>query len=294
MKRRIESSTSRTAEMTCLSRACSALESNTYYKSGDHIAPLLLPAGLKPLLRLSLARKFFTKVAAPKGIYEYVIARTKYIDAACKQALSEQVDQVLIFGAGFDTRALRFQKDMGHANVFELDVPVTQHAKIEQYRKRHVAIPANLTFIPIDFDKESLSVKLDEVGFDKGRKSLFILEGLVMYLQPESVSLTFQTIQEYAGRESVIVFDVIYASVLRHEGNSYGETGIVHTVSDAGERWNFGIEKGKIDQFLHNYGMRRVNHRDAKDLEHDYFCTPEGNVIARVNGTHLLVTAKRQ
>jgi len=151
MKRRIESTTSRTAEMTCVSRACSVLETNPYYMSDDNIAPLLLPSGLRPFLHISLVRRLFTKVAAPKGIYEYVIVRTKYIDAVFKQALVEQFDQILIFGAGFDTRALRFQDAMGNTNVFELDVPLTQQAKIGQYEKRHLAIPENLTFIAIDF-----------------------------------------------------------------------------------------------------------------------------------------------
>jgi len=130
--------------------------------SDDNIAPLLLPSGLRPFLHISLVRRLFTKVAAPKGIYEYVIVRTKYIDAVFKQALVEQFDQILIFGAGFDTRALRFQDAMGNTNVFELDVPLTQQAKIGQYEKRHLAIPENLTFIAIDFDKESLSTKLNE------------------------------------------------------------------------------------------------------------------------------------
>jgi len=294
LKRRIESTTSRTAEMTCLSRACSAFETNRYYKSDDHIAPLLLPSGLKPLLHVSLARKLFTKVAAPKGIYEYVIARTKYIDAVFKQALADQFDQVLIFGAGFDTRAIRFQDKMGSTRVFELDVPVTQQAKIGQYQKRHVAVPPNLKFVAIDFDKESLPVKLDEAGFCKPRRSLFILEGLVMYLQPESVHETFQTIRDYAGNGSRVVFDYIYASVLRKEGIYYGETGIEQTVSGAGEQWHFGIEKGQIEQFLARYAMQLIDHKDAKDLEKAYFTDSNGKVIGRINGTHCLVTAEKQ
>jgi methyltransferase (TIGR00027 family) len=294
MKRRIESTTSRTAEMTCVSRACSALETNHNYKSDDHIAPLLLPSGLKPFLHVSLGRKLFTKVAAPKGIYEYVIARTKYIDAVYKQALAEQFDQVLIFGAGFDTRALRFQDVMGNTRAFELDVPVTQQAKIGQYQKRHLAIPQNLTFIAIDFDKEALSMKLDEAGFYKHRRSLFILEGLTMYLQPESVDATFQTIREYVGKGSLVVFDYVYASVLRNEGIYYGETGIAQTVSSAGEQWQFGIEKGEIEQFLARYAMQLIDHSVAQDLEKAYFSDANGKIIGRVNGTHCLVTAEKR
>ena len=294
MKRRIESSTSRTAEMTCLSRACSALETDHHYKSDDHIAPLLLPSGLKPFLHISLARRLFTKVAAPKGIYEYVIARTKYIDAVFKQALAEQFDQVLIFGAGFDTRALRFQDAMGNTRVFELDVPVTQQAKIGQYQKRHLAIPPSLTFIAIDFDKESLPMKLNEAGFLKHQQSLFVLEGLVMYLQPESVEATFQIIGDYARKGSWVVFDYIYASVLRKERIHYGETGIVQTVSGAGEQWHFGIEKGQIEQFLARYEMQLIDHKDAKDLEQAYFTDSNGKTMGRVNGTHCLVTAEKR
>jgi methyltransferase (TIGR00027 family) len=293
LKRRIESTTSRTAEMTCLSRASSALETSSYYKSGDYIAPLLLPSGIKPLLHIPLVRRLFTGMVAPKGIYEYVIARTKYIDAVFGQAAAESFDQILIFGAGFDTRALRFQDAMRNTRIFELDVAITQRAKIRQYQKRHLAVPPNVTFLAIDFDKETLSLKLDEAGFRKQQRSLFVLEGVLMYLQPGSVHTTFQTIQDYAGRRSWVVFDYIYASVLRNEGIYYGETGIARTVSGAGEQWHFGIEKGEIERFLATYDLRLINHKDAQDLEMAYFSDSDGRVIGRVNGTHCIVTSEK-
>ena len=119
---------------------------------------------------------------APAGVYEYVIARTKYIDAAFEKALAERFDQILLFGAGFDTRALRFHEKARHTRVFELDAPLTQQAKIRQYGRRNLCIPSNVVFIAIDFDRESLPHKLDVAGFQIGRRSLFILEGLLMYL----------------------------------------------------------------------------------------------------------------
>ena len=209
-----------------------------------------------------------------------------------QQALEEGVDQILIFGAGFDTRALRFQDLLGNTRVFELDVPVTQQAKIGQYHKRHLAIPANLTFIAIDFDKEALSAKLDDAKFGKHRRSLFILEGLVMYLQPESVDETFRVIQEYAGKGSWVVFDYIFASVLRKEGSYYGEAGIEQTVSDADEQWQFGFENGQVEQYLAKYAMQLTDHKDAKDLERTYFTNNQGKIVGRLNGTHCLVTAR--
>lgn len=293
MKRRIELTTSRTAEMICLTRACSTLETDPHYKSDDYIAPLLLPSVLQPLLYISLVRRLFARVVAPKGIYEYVIARTKYIDAVFRKALAEYIDQILICGAGFDTRAIRFQNITGNTKVFELDVPITQQAKIGQFQKRRVSVPQNLNFIAIDFDKESLSTKLGEAGFSRQRRSLFILEGLMMYLQPESVDETFHTIEDYAGKGSWVVFDYIYASVLRNEDTYYGETEIAQSVSGAGEQWQFGIEKGEIEQFLARFSMRLVDHKDAQDLERAYFSESNGKIIGRVNGTHSLVIAEK-
>lgn len=280
--------------MTCLSRAASVFETDSHYKSDDYIAPLLLPVYFKPLLQIPLTRKIFCRMIAPKGIYEYVIVRTKYIDTVFEQALAEQFDQILIFGAGFDTRALRFHHNTQNTQLFELDVPVTQQAKIGQYKKRHLLVPSNVTFIGIDFDKESLPVKLDEAGFRKQQRSLFVLEGLLMYLQPESVQATFQTIQNYAGKSSWVVFDYVHASVLRKEGIYYGESEIVETVSSAGEQWCFGIERGEVEQFLSAYELKLINHKDAKELEKEYFSDADGEVIGKVNDTHCLVTAEKR
>jgi O-methyltransferase involved in polyketide biosynthesis len=118
IKKRIESKTSRTAEMTCLSRAASSLETNDHYHSGDHLAVSLLPAFARVLIHIPVCRRFFVRILAPRGVYEYVIARTKYVDAAFEKALTERFDQILLFGAGFDTRALRFHSEAEHTGIF--------------------------------------------------------------------------------------------------------------------------------------------------------------------------------
>ncbi len=303
VKRRIESTTSRTAEWVCMSRAMSSLETESCYKSDDHIALLLLPAVIRLLISIPPIRRFFVKKMPAKGIYEYVIARTKYIDGVFREALAQGFDQILIFGAGFDTRAVRFSNDAAKAKIFELDVPSTQNAKIGQYRKRNLRLPSNLCFVPINFDKESLPDKLESAGFQKEKRSLFILEGLLMYLQSESVDQTFRVIQSFAGKESEIVFDFVYASVLRGEDLYQDERGISETVARAGEKWSFGIEKGAVEDFLARYNMKPLDQKDAPGLEAMYFpeCRARGarsksasGTAGLVNGTHCLVRAKTE
>lgn len=255
------------------------------------MALLLVPTFMRLLLHIRLVRRFYRQVLAPKGIYEYTIARTKYVDAVFQASLAEGFDQVLIFGAGFDTRALRFQTESGNTRIFELDAPITQEAKLAQYANRGLSIPANVTFISIDFDRESLPDKLEEAGFGKGARSLFVLEGLLMYLQPESVDETFKVIEEFAGEGSEVVFDYVLASVLRQAGSSYGEREIVNSVVKAGERWYFGIEEGELEGFLKKYGFSVTEHQDAHDLERQHFTERSGEIVGRVNGTHCLVRA---
>jgi len=291
VKRRIESDTSRTAQMTCISRAISFLETNSWYKSDDYISVRLLPYLMRFLIRFTSFRRLISRKIAPKGMYEYVIARTKYIDAVFRQVLSRQFNQILILGAGFDTRALRFHHEAGATRMFELDVPITQNAKINQYRKRGLTIPPNLTFISIDFDKELLSTKLKEAGFAAGVRSLFILEGLLMYLQPESVDDLFRAIHEFSGAGSEVVFDSVYTSVLRHENLFFGEEDVVKTVSKAGEKWQFGIEKNGIEDYLKTRGFALIESLDADVLEQRYFRDGNGSIVGKINGTHCLVRA---
>jgi methyltransferase (TIGR00027 family) len=257
------------------------------------LVPTFLKLFLKFVAHVPFIRKFYGRVLAPKGIYEYTIARTKYIDAIFKEILAEGFDQILIFGAGFDTRALRFQTEAGDTRIFELDVQITQEAKLGQYEKRGLSIPANVEFISIDFDKEPPSDKLEDAGFVRDGRSLFVLEGLLMYLKPESVDETFKVIERFAGEDSEVVFDYVRASVLRQEGSCYGEKDIVKSVAKAGERWYFGLEDGELERFLKKYGLRVNEHKDAQELERMYFTDASGEIVGRVNGTHCLVRAEK-
>ncbi|MBN1847535.1 MAG: class I SAM-dependent methyltransferase [Deltaproteobacteria bacterium] len=292
--KRIERTTSRTAAMTCSSRAASFLETNPHYHCNDDIAVKILPHFLRLLFYMPVLRRYFLRILAPMGIFEYVIARTKYIDEVYEKALIEGFDQILIFGAGYDSRALRFRAMAQRTRIFELDEPHTQTAKIRQFQKRGLSIPSNVHFISIDLEKESLRQKLDSGGFEKSKKTLFILEGVLMYLISDAVHDTFETIQAYAGSGSRAVFDYIRASVLRHENMLYGEPGIVKAVSKAGEKWQFGFEPDEVDPFAEGYGFNVTDHKCVHDLEKAYFQDEDGQLAGRVNGTHCIVTLDKR
>lgn len=233
------------------------------------------------------------RVIFPQGIYEWVIARTKYIDDMFIRASSKGFSQVLLFGAGFDTRSIRFQSELQGAKFFELDAPTTQNAKIEQYRKRGIPVPNSVVFVPINFEKESAADRLQDSGFCKGLKSLVIMEGVLQYLKREAAHATLQIIKDQVGKGSWLIFDYAYESVLRGDGKLYGEDRMTKGIAKFGESWQFGLEEHDVEAFLEKYGFRVLDRKSPKDLEETYFRNENGIVIGRVNGTQSIIMAEK-
>ena len=292
MKRRIEEKTSRTAEMTCSSRAASYYEENPCYRSADHVATLLVPWFVKYMSKSGFLRKLFMAKFAPKGVYEYVIARTKYMDHVFSEAVDRGFEQVLIFGAGFDTRSIRLLRGDSNVKVFEVDAEVTQKAKLGRFDEVGVPIPDNTTYIAIDFLKDDPMERLMTNGFQRGKRCLFILEGLLMYLDADAVDDTFRLIHDLSGEGSRVVFDYIYSSVLSHEERYFGERELLKNVSGAGEPWTFGFEEGKVGKYLKEHGFKIEEECNAEILEKRYFTSYDGALLGRVNGTHSIVLAE--
>ena len=289
--RRIESKSSRTAGFICMYRAASYLEKNKFYQSNDYIAPKLLPGLIKFLVSNKLIN--FRWPFFPKGIYEYVIARTKYIDDIFKKSIEKGIEQILLFGAGFDTRAVRFSDINTNTKIFELDTIHTQTAKIEQFEKRNISIPKNTIFISIDFNIDSVSEKLVSNGFMQNKTTLFIMEGIIQYLKVEAVDELFKLIYELSAPGSRAVFDYIYASVLRKENIYYGEKNIYKKVNSAREPWLFGIEKGDIEAFVRKYKFNLIQDLNPEALEKMFFSNKEGHIVGKINGTHCIAYIKK-
>ena len=290
-KRRIETQSSRTAAYTCFSRGCATREKDPRFRGPDTMAEIMFPTLARLALNVAPLRKFLMRQMFPPGIHEYVLARTKVLDVVFIDALEAHFVQIVLLGAGFDTRALRFAHKNQGTKVFELDVATTQQPKVDILRREKVPLPKELTFVSIDFNKDDLFETLSRAGYQEGQKSLFLWEGVTMYLSVQAVDSTLDFIRRHAAPGSQVAFDYIYASVLRHENRYYGEQDIVETVSKAGEGWTFGVEEGTIETFLAARGFEIVAHHTPPELEKQYLTTEDGTLHGRVNGTHCLIVA---
>jgi methyltransferase (TIGR00027 family) len=287
---RIETKPSQTASIMCMARAVAYKDKRECFNGPDDIAYLMVPPFLRLLIKSRYLFKPFSRLLFAKGLLEYVNARTKYMDAAFVEALKEGFAQVVIFGAGFDSRALRFNELNLGTTVFELDAPLTQRQKQEAYRKKKLTAPGSLVFVPIDFNKETLQNKLSQAGFASGKKTLYLLEGVTMYLPPQAIEGTFRFIADSAGDGSMAVFDYIYAGVLRGESRYYGEEGMAEKAKKVGETWLFGLEEDEAERFLGRYRFTLRDNSGAAQLEERFFKDSMGEIVGKINGTHAICT----
>ena len=132
--------------------------------------------------------------------------------------------------------------------------------------------------------------KLDQAGFHTDRKNLYILEGVLMYLDSQAVQETFHIMATFAGSGSRIVFDYIQASVLRRENRLFGAAELFKSVSKSGGPWRFGLEPDEIDTFAASYGFEVLHHLGASELEAASFQNTDGRRVRPVNAAHCLAT----
>ena len=284
----IDQQPSKTAGFICFFRACANKEKNEKIRSPDHLARIFFKGSDSLLLKFHRITLSIARMRVP-GTYEYVIARTKFFDDVFKQALVENYPQIVFLGAGYDTRPYRFKEYVEQTEIFELDVSTTQQIKRQCLEKSKIPIPRQLHFVPINFNKEDLGEVLSEAGFRTNKKALFIWEGVTEYLTPEAVDSTLNFISKNSG--NTVAFNYIYKSIIDGTRDYSGSKEIVKATSKSKEPYQFGIEEGKIEQFLNERGFELVSHYTAEELEKEYLTTDDGSPFGKISGYVCLVIA---
>lgn len=212
----------------------------------------------------------YAEIRGP-GVNGFLVARDRYIDDVLQSCLDGGLQQLAILGAGFDSRAYRFEALKDRVKVFEVDHETTQKDKLVRLEKIIGKQPQHVTYVPIDFNTQSLEQRLCESGYDPSLKTLFIWQGVSMYLTPEAVDATLAFVARYSAPGSSIVFDYIYRSVLEGRQKHGEVSGMRRYRFMTGEGLTFGIEEGTIEEFLKQRGFRSVKDVGAEYLKKTYF-----------------------
>jgi methyltransferase (TIGR00027 family) len=203
------------------------------------------------------------------GVIGFLAARCRYIDDYLQTCLEAGLDQLVILGAGLDSRAYRFEQLKGRVKVFEVDHPATQQVKLGKLEKIFGGLPEHVTYVPVDFDEETLH-KLFDFGYSQQMKTLFIWEGVVYYLTAEAVDQTLGFVLENSGSGSSIIFDYVYASALTAAHKREEIVRMQRTKRYTGEGLVFGIEEGQVEEFLCVRGYTQILNVTSEDLKRLY------------------------
>lgn len=245
---------SRTAEHVALFRALETRRRDRLF-ADDH-AIRFLSARYRWLVRAAAVPPVGQGIARlidhryPGGPRTSAVARTRLIDDLLAEA---RPDQVLLLGAGYDSRAHRVP---GMPPTYEVDHPATQRVK-----RQRIADRPHVHYVPVDLNTESLASALD--GFP-ARRTAVIWEGVTNYLTAPAVDATFRDLTMIVASGSTIIFTYVDGAALG------ADTAWHRVVEKAGEPWTFGLHPADVPGYLAERGLDLKGDLSAKEAAARY------------------------
>ncbi len=284
-----------TAEATCLFRAIGARHPDPKLRNADNVAGRLCRGNL-PIPRddYAAARRYIDAGGDTWASYFYVNARTHFIDAVLTKAAAEGVSQVVVLGAGFDTRAYRFDRTHPQLRFFEVDLPATIEAKQKRVAEAFGALPSNVRYAPIDFNTQKLEDVLPPLGYDPKQKSFFLLEGVVMYVNDPGNAATFAFMRRHSVPGSVVVYDYVLRDIIDGKLGPYYGSRLVISVASRGEPYVSGWTPAGAAAFAKKHGFKVVQDLDHKALTKRYLTGSDGKPEGRMIDWHRIIEARAQ
>ncbi len=257
-----------TAMGIAIARAVESEKSESERICYDPFARDLVPAGFFRVMSFFI-RSGYGELRGP-GVMGFLVARDRYIDDVLNSFLDQGLRQLVVLGAGLDSRAYRFPVK-GRVTTFEVDHPATQAEKVWRVRKILDPFPDHVRYVPVDFNRQNLADRLRMAGFEPELKTLFIWQGVTMYLEEEAVLSTLNFIRQSSGPGSAVVFDYVHQSVLDGTRRQSEIASMRRYKFMTGEGLRFGIPEGQAEVFLLKNGFSSARNVSTYDLKQMYF-----------------------
>ena len=230
--------------------------------------------------RVAAYRLGFTRVPAPYGdaaadealaadvaageepaagrMREYLDARTRFFDRVVVRAIGRGVSQIVVGAAGYDGRAFRYAKS--GVRWFEIDLPATQRDKRERLARLGLSEPRQVRFVEADFTRDPVAERLTSAGLDTAKASLFLLEGVAVYLEPAVLERVLRQFRQVARAGSRLAI-----SVSRSGTDREARLRFQASVAKLGEPARSALEAGGATELLAHTGWQVMAADDAND-----------------------------
>ncbi len=220
------------------------------------------------------------------GMHEHLISRTRYIDDLIEESTFANIEQYVILGAGYDSRAHRL-KLPSKLKIFEVDQSEVQELK-------RLRLPDNMpnresiTYVDIDFNHQSLKEQLINVGFDQNKSTIFTLEGVSQYISREALDATLKEVADLNPNSNSKIFISYVNKLLKEDskacfGKGYSKpekavSFITNSAAKMGEPWISFYSAEEIESILSQNNFTLIENKTLADLNSKYF-TPVDRTI---------------
>jgi methyltransferase (TIGR00027 family) len=262
-----ENRPSTTAERVALRRAAHQLLDDPKVLD-DPVALRIIGEESASALRAD-PRRFETSRLSPY-LRAFMAARSRYAEDELALGVGRGVRQYVILGAGLDTFAYRNPHPEGVLHVFEADHPATQVWKRTRLEETGIALPANLTFAPVDFESQTLAEGLRDAGYDPGKCTFFSWLGVTPYLTVETAMAALHFIAQ-APPGSGAVFDYMISPSLMTPAQRQVYDALARHVAAEKEPFVGSFDPGLLEEALRAMGFTHVEDQAPEAINARYF-----------------------
>jgi methyltransferase (TIGR00027 family) len=189
------------------------------------------------------------------GLRLHYSLRKRFIEEVARRSLGEGTRQLVVLGGGFDTLALRLHPEFPERRFIEIDHPATQRIKLKALEGRRAPGP-NLRLVPADFTRETLEeVLLNRTPFDPGLRTLFVMEGVLMYLEVEDIDRIFSFVRRRSPAGSRFAFTFMTLRPGGRLGFARSSPLVDTWLRLMGEPFRWGLRRDDLAGFLRSRGL---------------------------------------
>ncbi len=199
-----------------------------------------------------------------------LVLRSRYAEDRLAQAVAAGATQYVILGAGLDTFAYRQPAWVRDVRVIEVDHPDSQALKRHYLQRRRVAVPANVVFCPIDFERATLRQGLEAIAFDPHARTFLSLLGVTQYLTREALAATLRDVLTLPAGSGIVLAFVLPDAALTGVDL---DVSLTHTALAAshGEPWLTRFEPEALRAWLLELGFSTATHLAPSRAQQLYF-----------------------
>jgi len=243
-----------------------------------------------------IGREGFSALSSVRRKYErlisrsrraFLVARSRYAEDELARSIERGVTQYVVLGAGLDTFAFRNPHQGCNLRVFEVDHPATQKWKLERLQTAGIPIPSSVTFVPVDFERQTLEEGLTDVGFRFEGATFFSWLGVTQYLSKQAVMATIRSIRSMSPKNGVV-----FSYVVQHSSLNWVERIAFDfratKVSKIGEPFRNSFDPEILTSELRRLGFGEIEDLDAQKINSRYFSGRSDGLCMRSRAWRLI------